>query len=174
MPAQGECDASDQTKRRRRVVMFASADIEVAQPFGEVAVVLEESPASWLAALIEEAGRDSSELLDTVGPEGSAYRFPILEEVTVHPALHMDGGLVVPIAWGSAAPEALFRVGEADLFVVPLEEPARTRIELSARVSAATDTPGGGPNLELLEATQAYMRRLAELIGAHLLHHVAA
>ena len=173
MPAQGDCDVVDQN-RLSRLVTFASADIEVARPFGELEAVLRESPPTWLAALIEEAGKDSSELLDTVGPVGSGYRFPILEEVKVHPALQVDGGLVVPLEWGSAAPDAIFRVGEADLLVIPAEEPTRAQIDLRVRVSAATDGPGIGPDLVVLEATQAYTRRVAELIVAHLLDRVAA
>jgi hypothetical protein len=155
----------------RPVVMFASAEVEVGHPFAEVQAILEGGSA-WLPGLIEEAGRDTFQLLDTVTRAGSAPRFPVRQEVRIHPPVHWDG-LVLPTDWTSTAPEALFRAGELDLEALPLEQPDRTQIRVDVRFRVAAD--GAGERSEgVMETAQAYTRRLAELIAAHLHHQVAA
>jgi hypothetical protein len=154
--------------------MFARADIEVAHPFADVRAALERASSGWLAGLVEEAGRDGSQL-DTIGPEGSTHQLPIRMEVQVHPAVHLGGGVWLALEWASDAPDAIFPSGAIDLEATPLvDEPDRTGLVLHASLSAAADGPWARPEQALLEVAQVYIERLAEQVSARLLDHTKA
>jgi hypothetical protein len=155
------------------VVTFARSIIDVTRPSAAVEAALGESPAAWVADLVDQVGRASADLLLSLGESASTHRFPVRDDVRVHRLilLRKDGPLLLPLSFGSSAPDAVFTSAEADL------EAARrgaglTRVELSARFTPNAGLAGDRRVLRWM--TQDYTRRLGARIADHLLGSAAA
>lgn len=155
------------------MVTFARSIFEVTRPSAAVEAALGETPAAWLADLVDQVGKASSDLILSLGPAAVGRRFPVYDEIRVHRLvlLHRDGPLLLPVSFSSSSSEAVFAGGEADL------EAARrgaghTRIELLARF---TTNPALVCDRRVFRwMAQDYTRRLGARIAAHLLDSAAA
>jgi hypothetical protein len=157
----------DRTTDSTQLVLFARSEIEIARPSTDVGVLLGDDPARWLAEAIEGAGLESVELLRSLGANDADHGFPLQAAVRTRKAIPLDGGIALAVDWTSA----IFPAAELELQALPLG-PTSTRIELSARLTVPSE-PWQGPDQTLLEAAEDYTRRLAEQIGAQLLHRGA-
>lgn len=155
------------------MVTFARSIFDVTRPRAAVEAALGETPAAWLADLVDQVGKASSDLILGLGPAAAGRRFPVYDEIRVHTLvlLHRDGPLLLPVSLSSSSSEAVFTAAEADL------EAARhgsghTRIELSARY---TTNPALVCDRRVFRwMTQDYTRRLGARIADHLLGTAAA
>ena len=154
------------------MVTFARSVVDVPRRSAAVGAALGACPADWLADLVDQIGKASSDLLLGLGSAAAARRFPVREEVRVHSLilLHRNGPLLLPVSFVSSAPDALFVTAEADL------EAARrgadhTRIQLSARFS--TNSALARDRRAARWMIQDYTRRLGVRIADHLLDSAA-
>lgn len=150
-------------------VLFACTERDVACSPTQVEAVLGEQQSGWLAGLVEEAGQTARERLQHLDAGGR--RFPTQEEVKIHPMIRLGSELVLPLDVRSCSEDAVFPVAEVDLEVAPLQEAASTRIELRARFRASV---GRDRTSAALAVAQSFTHRLAALISARLLGHLAA
>ena len=155
------------------MVTFARSIIDVTRPSAAVEAALGECPAAWLADLVDQVGRASSDLLVSLGPAAAARRFPVRDEVRVHDLIlvRQDGPLLLPMSLASSAPDTVFATAEADLEAAR-QGAGHTRVELSARF---TTNPSLTCDRRVVRwMTQDYTRRLGARIADHLLGSAAA